>query len=133
MASLAITWFGHATFMLTTPGGKRVVFDPWLTGNPKAPAGARIDVGTAGQVQLDLGQVGADHRPLGARHLGGRQQGHVRGHHAGLRVTDLGAPVDEQLGPRLGHRHDDADHRGLGGRAAARHAEPADRRLNFSR
>ena len=29
--------------MLTTPGGKRVVFDPWLTGNPKAPAGARID------------------------------------------------------------------------------------------
>ena len=43
MAPLAITWFGHATFVLTTPGGKRVVFDPWLTGNPKAPAGTRID------------------------------------------------------------------------------------------
>jgi L-ascorbate metabolism protein UlaG (beta-lactamase superfamily) len=43
MASLAITWFGHATFLLTTPGGKRIVFDPWLTGNPKAPAGAKID------------------------------------------------------------------------------------------
>jgi L-ascorbate metabolism protein UlaG (beta-lactamase superfamily) len=43
MAALAITWFGHATFVLTTPGGKRVVFDPWLTGNPKVPAGARID------------------------------------------------------------------------------------------
>jgi L-ascorbate metabolism protein UlaG (beta-lactamase superfamily) len=43
MASLAITWFGHATFVLTTPGGKRIVFDPWLTGNPKAPAGAKID------------------------------------------------------------------------------------------
>ena len=43
MAALAITWFGHATFLLTTPGGKRVVFDPWLTGNPKAPTGARID------------------------------------------------------------------------------------------
>ena len=43
MAALAITWFGHSTFVLTTPGGKRIVFDPWLTGNPKAPAGARID------------------------------------------------------------------------------------------
>lgn len=43
MAPLAITWFGHATFVVTTPGGKRVVFDPWLKGNPKAPAGARID------------------------------------------------------------------------------------------
>jgi L-ascorbate metabolism protein UlaG (beta-lactamase superfamily) len=29
--------------VLTTPGGKRIVFDPWLTGNPKAPAGAKID------------------------------------------------------------------------------------------
>jgi L-ascorbate metabolism protein UlaG (beta-lactamase superfamily) len=43
MAGLSITWFGHATFLLTTPGGKRIVFDPWLTGNPKAPAGAKID------------------------------------------------------------------------------------------
>ena len=43
MAPLSITWFGHATFLLTTPGGRRVVFDPWLNGNPKAPPGARID------------------------------------------------------------------------------------------
>src|SRR3954463_8282254 len=43
MAALAITWFGHATFLLTSPGGKRIVFDPWLTGNPKAPSGAKID------------------------------------------------------------------------------------------
>jgi L-ascorbate metabolism protein UlaG (beta-lactamase superfamily) len=43
MAALSITWFGHATFLLTTPGGRRIVFDPWLNGNPKAPAGARID------------------------------------------------------------------------------------------
>jgi L-ascorbate metabolism protein UlaG (beta-lactamase superfamily) len=43
MATLAITWYGHATFVVTTPGGKRIVFDPWLTGNPKAPAGAKID------------------------------------------------------------------------------------------
>ena len=43
MAGLSITWFGHATFVLTTPGGKRIVFDPWLSGNPKAPADAKID------------------------------------------------------------------------------------------
>jgi L-ascorbate metabolism protein UlaG (beta-lactamase superfamily) len=43
MAALSITWFGHATFLVTTPGGTRVVFDPWLTGNPKAPSGAKID------------------------------------------------------------------------------------------
>jgi len=43
MSALSITWFGHATFLVTTPGGKRIVFDPWLTGNPKAPPGAKID------------------------------------------------------------------------------------------
>jgi L-ascorbate metabolism protein UlaG (beta-lactamase superfamily) len=43
MSPLSITWFGHATFVVTTPGGKHIVFDPWLTGNPKAPAGAKID------------------------------------------------------------------------------------------
>ena len=40
---LQITWYGHATFVVTTPGGKRIVFDPWLEGNPKCPPNARID------------------------------------------------------------------------------------------
>ena len=43
MSALSITWYGHATFAIVTPGGRRIVFDPWLTGNPKAPAGAKID------------------------------------------------------------------------------------------
>ncbi len=43
MAGLSITWYGHATFVVTSPGGKRNVFDPWLNGNPKAPANAKID------------------------------------------------------------------------------------------
>ena len=43
MSALSITWFGHSTFLVTTPGGKRIVFDPWLTGNPKAPPNAKID------------------------------------------------------------------------------------------
>jgi L-ascorbate metabolism protein UlaG (beta-lactamase superfamily) len=33
----AITWLGHATFDIETPGGKRLLIDPWLTGNPACP------------------------------------------------------------------------------------------------
>ncbi|HEX2457709.1 MAG TPA: metal-dependent hydrolase [Vicinamibacterales bacterium] len=44
MSSLSITWLGHATFIITTPGGKRIVIDPWLEGNPMCPADhKRID------------------------------------------------------------------------------------------
>jgi len=32
-----LTWLGHASFRIDTPGGKRVYVDPWLTGNPKCP------------------------------------------------------------------------------------------------
>jgi L-ascorbate metabolism protein UlaG (beta-lactamase superfamily) len=37
MPTLSITWLGHSTFIVRTPGGKRVMFDPWLTGNPSCP------------------------------------------------------------------------------------------------
>ena len=37
MSNLAITWLGHSTFVITTPGGKRIVTDPWLEGNPVCP------------------------------------------------------------------------------------------------
>ena len=37
MQRLAITWLGHSTFILRTPGGKRVMFDPWLQNNPSCP------------------------------------------------------------------------------------------------
>ncbi len=32
-----ITWYGHATFLYETPGGKRVMVDPWVQGNPACP------------------------------------------------------------------------------------------------
>ncbi len=32
-----ITWLGHSTFRITTPSGKVVLLDPWLTGNPACP------------------------------------------------------------------------------------------------
>ena len=41
MQKLAITWFGHSTFVITTPGGKRIVTDPWLEGNPLCPPGMK--------------------------------------------------------------------------------------------
>ena len=36
-ARLSITWLGHSAFLVATPNGKRIAFDPWL-GNPKCPA-----------------------------------------------------------------------------------------------
>jgi len=32
-----LTWLGHATFRIETPGGKTVLVDPWVTGNPMCP------------------------------------------------------------------------------------------------
>lgn len=34
-----ITWLGHSALRVDTPGGRVLLFDPWLT-NPKAPPGA---------------------------------------------------------------------------------------------
>jgi L-ascorbate metabolism protein UlaG (beta-lactamase superfamily) len=47
MAETTITWLGHASFRIDSPGGKRIYIDPWL-GNPKCPDSEkepeRIDV-----------------------------------------------------------------------------------------
>lgn len=34
---LTLRWLGHATFLLETPGGKRLLVDPWIHGNPACP------------------------------------------------------------------------------------------------
>lgn len=34
-----VTWWGHAAFVIRSPGGAVIAIDPWLT-NPKAPRGA---------------------------------------------------------------------------------------------
>jgi L-ascorbate metabolism protein UlaG (beta-lactamase superfamily) len=52
-----LTWFGHATWMLETPGGKRVLIDPWFTGNPKVPEGT--DPGSIDVILLTHGH--SDH------------------------------------------------------------------------
>ena len=37
MGKFEITWLGHSTFLIRTPGGKRLLFDPWLANNPACP------------------------------------------------------------------------------------------------
>lgn len=34
---LSITWLGHSTFLLQSPRGVRLLFDPWLGSNPACP------------------------------------------------------------------------------------------------
>ncbi|MGE5273012.1 MAG: metal-dependent hydrolase [Verrucomicrobiota bacterium] len=34
---IPLTWLGHASFRLDSPGGKRIYVDPFLHGNPKCP------------------------------------------------------------------------------------------------
>lgn len=34
---LTTTWLGHGTFLLESPGGRRILIDPWLDGNPSCP------------------------------------------------------------------------------------------------
>ena len=41
MQPLSFTWLGHGTFLFRSPGGKRILVDPWLTTNPACPDGAR--------------------------------------------------------------------------------------------
>jgi len=36
--SLSFTWFGHATFLFTSPRGTRILTDPWISDNPSTPA-----------------------------------------------------------------------------------------------
>jgi L-ascorbate metabolism protein UlaG (beta-lactamase superfamily) len=52
-----LTWFGHATWLLETPGGKRALIDPWFTGNPRAPENP--DLGTIDLILLSHGH--SDH------------------------------------------------------------------------
>jgi len=38
LKGIKLTWLGHATFRVETPGGKTIIIDPWVMGNPKCPA-----------------------------------------------------------------------------------------------
>ena len=48
-----VLWLGQATTRITTPGGKVIMIDPWLTSNPKRPAIFR-NIANVGKVDLIL-------------------------------------------------------------------------------
>ena len=73
--SLSITWLGHATFLLQSPGGKRVVLDPWVTGNPTSPEAAK-KLGVSRQTVEEWLQLG---RLRGLRASGARLPGQLVG------------------------------------------------------
>jgi len=41
LKGIKLTWLGHATFRIETPGGKTVLVDPWVMGNPSCPESER--------------------------------------------------------------------------------------------
>lgn len=38
MAGVTFKYLGHSTFLFTTPGGKKLIIDPWIQKNPACPA-----------------------------------------------------------------------------------------------
>jgi len=40
-SSFSFTWLGHGTFLFESPGGKKIVLDPWIAGNPASPESAK--------------------------------------------------------------------------------------------
>jgi L-ascorbate metabolism protein UlaG (beta-lactamase superfamily) len=41
LRGLKVMWLGHSTFLMTSPKGVRVLFDPFLTNNPSCPRTAK--------------------------------------------------------------------------------------------
>lgn len=41
LRGLKVAWLGHSTFLMTSPKGVRVLFDPFLTNNPSCPQAAK--------------------------------------------------------------------------------------------
>jgi L-ascorbate metabolism protein UlaG (beta-lactamase superfamily) len=41
LKGVKLTWLGHATFRIETPGGRTLIVDPWIKGNPACPAADR--------------------------------------------------------------------------------------------
>ncbi len=41
LRELKVTWLGHSTFLMTSPKGVRLLFDPFLTSNPSCPPAAK--------------------------------------------------------------------------------------------
>ncbi|CAN5189652.1 metal-dependent hydrolase [soil metagenome] len=49
-----LLWLGQAGYRITTPGGRIIVIDPYLSAGPKAPAPYKTDLAALGKVDLLL-------------------------------------------------------------------------------
>ncbi len=49
-----LLWLGQASFRITSPGGKTIVIDPWLTGGTKTPQPYKSNIAALGKVDLLL-------------------------------------------------------------------------------
>ncbi|MFQ5936294.1 MAG: metal-dependent hydrolase [Acidiferrobacterales bacterium] len=52
-SAVELQWFGQSAFKITTPGGKVILIDPFISKNPKTPAKLK-DLGKLGKVDLIL-------------------------------------------------------------------------------
>ncbi|MDB5486238.1 MAG: metal-dependent hydrolase, partial [Tardiphaga sp.] len=50
---IELLWYGQSAFKLTTPGGKIIMIDPWITANPVTPPELK-DLDKLGKVDLIL-------------------------------------------------------------------------------
>ena len=50
LKGMTVTWLGHATLLVVSPKGRRLLIDPFLTNNPSCPPAAR----RVGEVELLL-------------------------------------------------------------------------------
>ena len=41
MRPLSFTWLGQSTFLFRSPGGKRILIEPWVASNPSCPESAK--------------------------------------------------------------------------------------------
>ena len=49
-----LLWLGQAGFRMTSPGGKNIIIDPWISTGPKAPEVFKKDLGALGKVDFVL-------------------------------------------------------------------------------
>jgi L-ascorbate metabolism protein UlaG (beta-lactamase superfamily) len=72
LKGIKLTWLGHATFHIQTPGGKVVLIDPWVMNNPMCPEKKKqidhLDVMLCthahGDHIGDAVEIGKRHKPL---------------------------------------------------------------------
>jgi L-ascorbate metabolism protein UlaG (beta-lactamase superfamily) len=71
LRGIKLTWLGHATFRIETPGGKIILIDPWVMNNPMCPEKEKtlkhVDVMLCthahGDHIGDAVEIGTKHRP----------------------------------------------------------------------